>query len=849
MNVSAFTETLSKDLRYALRQFVRNPVFTCVAVLSLAIGIGANTAIFSIMDSVLLKSLPVHNPKELVALSNPDSSGVSVGMSGGERDLITYAEFIQLRDHSTSFSGMCAAESQLDRWQVHISGGPQEDTRGRLVSEEYFNVLGVDPAIGRFFSKDDARGVGQDAYAVISYDYWQRRFAGNTSVLGTPVRIYGTTLTVIGVAAPDFHGESVADRPDMWVPMMMQPLMMPGRDWLHEDLSQNLEKVMWLQVFGRLKPGVSRQQAQSEVDVLFRGIIETGYPATLAPDVRKQALDQHIKVHDAHTGAFGGRNNFAEQLLILLIVSGVVLLIACANVANLLLARATARSKEVGVRLSIGASRLRLIRQFLTEAVLLSVIGGMAGLLLAWGGARFLVFLFNSGRRDFDMSPGLDPTVLGFTVGITLLTGIIFGLVPAIRGTRVNLNQTLRESGRGSTSSGAKLNLAKGLVIVQVGLSLLVVIGAGLFLRTLWNLQSVDLGYPKERLLTLNVDGVTAGYKGEQLSNLWRELSDRIRVVPGVQGVSYSLNGLFAGSESADEIEVEGFKAQKDDEKFSRFDEVGPDYFATIGVALLRGRDIKLQDGAKAPHVCVINEAFAKRFFAGRDPLGHHVTQSFGEKHNVMEVIGVARNARDHNLNGEVPPRFFIPGDQGAEGPNEWSNFAIRTAGNPQQMQEAVRKAILALNPDLPITDGRTLVDSLDRTTAQPRLIARLCSTFGIIALLLAATGLYGVLSYGVAQRTNEIGIRMALGADRIRVISMILRETGLMIVIGVVVGIVLTAAATRLIAAKLYGLSALDPLTIITAGCILASVALIAGYIPAARAARVNPVTALRHE
>jgi predicted permease len=849
MSVSAWTETLSKDVRYALRQFARNPVFTCVAVLSLAVGIGANTAIFSIMDAVLLKSLPVRNPKELVSLSDPNTSGVSSGMDNGERSLISYAEFAQLRDHAKTFSGMFAAQSQLDRWHIRISGGPQEETRGRLVSEEYFSLLGVDPMIGRFFSKEDARGVGQDAFAVISYDYWQRRFAGNVSVLGTPVRIYGTTVTVIGVAAPDFHGESVGDKPDMWVPMMMQPLVMPGRDWLHEDLSQRLDKVMWLQVFGRLKPDVSKEQAQSEIDVLFRGIIETGYPTTLPPDVRKQALDQHLKLHDARTGAFGGRNDFAQQLLILLIVSGVVLLIACANVANLLLARATARSKEVGVRLSIGASRARLIRQFLTESLLLSLLGGVAGLLLAWGAARFLVFLLSGGQRDLALAPALDPMVLGFTVGITLLTGIVFGLVPAIRGTRVNLNQTLRESGRGSTSSGAKLNLAKALVIVQVGLSLLVVVGAGLFLRTLWNLQSVDLGYAKEKLLIVNVDGVTAGYKGQQLSSLWRDLTERIRALPGVRGATYSVNGLFSGSESADEIDVEGFHPQKDDEKFSRFDSVGPEYFATVGVPLLRGRDIQLQDSSKSPHVCIINEAFAKRFFPERDPLGRHITQRFGDQKNVMEVIGVAKNARDHRLNGDVPPRFFIPAEQGMEGPNEWSNFEIRTAGNPEQMQESVRKAVLAVNQDLPVGEGRPLVESLDRNTAQPRMIARLCTTFGIIALLLAATGLYGVLSYGVAQRTNEIGIRMALGANRIRVISMILRETGLMIIIGVIIGVVFTAAAARLVAARLYGLSALDPLTILTAGCILGSVAMIAGYIPAARAAKVNPVTALRHE
>ena len=822
-----------------------------MAVLSLAIGIGANTAIFSIMDAVLLKSLPVRNPDELVSLSNPNTSGTSSGLSTGERGLISYAEFAHLRDHATTFAGMCAAQSQLDRWQVRISGGPQEDARGRLVSEEYFSLLGVDPSIGRFFTKEDAKGVGQDAYAVISYDYWQRRFAGNTSVLGTPIRLYSTTVTVIGVAEPGFHGESVGDKPDMWVPLMMQPLVMPGRDWLHEDLSQSIEKVMWLQVFGRLKPGVSHPQAQSEVDVLFKNLIEVEYPTTLAPEVRKEVLDQHLKLHDARTGAFGGRDDFAQQLLILLVVSGVVLLIACANVANLLLARATARSKEVGVRLSIGASRARLIRQFLTESLILSFLGGIAGLALAWGGARLLVFLLRGPQRGgIELLPGLDMKVLGFTLGITFLTGIVFGLAPAIRGTRVNLNETLRETGRGATTSGSRLNLARILVIVQVGLSLLVVTGAGLFLRTLWNLQSVDLGYPKEKLLMITVDGVTAGYKGAQLSNLWRNLQQKIAALPGVQGVSYSINGLFSGSESGDEIDVEGFTPQKDNEKSSRFDAVGANYFATVGIPLLRGRDIGFDDTAASPHVCVINEAFVKRFFAdGRDPIGRHITEKFGDKKNVMEIVGVARNARDHRLNGDVPPRFYAPGDQGMQGPPEWGIFEIRTAGDPQRLLSAIRNTVLSVNQDLPIEGSRPLVESLDRATAQPRMVARLCTTFGIIALVLAATGLYGVLSYGVARRTNEIGIRMALGAGRGRVISLILRETGLMIVIGVVIGVAFTAGATRLVASRLYGLGALDPLTISAAVAILGAVALAAGYIPAARAARVNPVTALRHE
>lgn len=844
----SWLNTILRDVLYALRQFARNPLFTMVAISSLAIGIGANTAIFSVMDAALLKSLPVANPQELVMFTDPNASGISTGLNTGERHLMTFAEFVHLRDHATALSGMFATEADLNRWHLRIGGGPTEEARARLVSEEYFSVLGLQPAIGRFFTSSDAKGPGQDPYAVISYDYWQSRFGGKPAVLGTPIQVGNANLTVIAVAKPGFRGETVGESADFWMPMMMQPMVIPGRDWLSENLSQNMQKVMWLHTFGRLKPGVNSSKAQTEINVLFRQVIENSYSTSLSPELRRQALDQRLVLHEARTGVFTDRNDFSQQLFLLLGAAIVVLAIACINVANLLLARGSNRSREVALRISIGATRARIVRQFLTESLVLSFLGGSLALPLAWGASRLLTIFLASGRNGLELTPTLDGKVLSFTLFAVVCSGIIFGLAPALRGTNIDLNDSLRDSGHATASTG-KMKLTQGLVICQIGLSLLAVILAGLFLRTIWNLQSVGLGYPKEKLLLITVDGVRAGYKGPQLSNLWRDLNARLQALPGVQAVSYSINGLFSGSEADDEIAVEGFTAQNEDEKTSRFDMVGPGYFSTLGVPLLRGRELVLGDSPSAPHVAVINEAFANRFFAGRNPIGRHITQDPGNQKNIMEVVGVAGNIRDHALRGEVPPRFYVPGDQGMGGPNEWATFEIRTAGDPKHMLDAVRKTIVSADAKLYPTKEHALVESLESSMSQPRMIARLCAVFGTVGLLLAAGGLYGVLSYGIARRTNEIGIRMALGAAPGRVISMVLRETGMMLAIGAVLGIVLTIACARLIAGRLYGLSTLDPLTILSAVGLFAIVAAIAAFVPAARAARVNPITALRHE
>ncbi len=861
---------LWQDVHFGLRILAKNPGTAVVAILTLALALGANTAIFGVLNGALLKSLPVPHPNELVMLTDPNASMVLGGTLPGARSLLTYAEFLQLRDSVTTLSSLCAVQLTLERWPIRVAASEPEQARGRLVSESYFSTFGVRPAIGRFFTQRDATALGQDPYAVISYSYWQRRFGGSPAVIGTTIRLRRASVVIVGVAARGFQGATVGQEPDLWLPILMQPLVMPSFDGLRDTLPNSEDKLMWLHVFGRRKAGVAIAQLQAEVNVLFRAILKANYPATMQAQARRRALNQYIVVQPVRTGAFHGRKEFSQEWTMLLALAGLILLVACANVANLLLARAAARSREVAIRLAIGAPRARLIRQFLTENLLLAALSGLTGIFVGEVILRALLKFLSDANEGFTLAASLDLHVLGFSACATLLTGLLFGVVPAVHAMRSDVNRSLNEGRRSATGSRKHTMLGKTLVVTQVALSLLLIAGAGLFLRTLWNLQSVALGYPRGNLLLVELDSSDAGYQGVRTANLFHDLATRIGQIPGVRAVSYSDRGLFSGFAGAFPVEVEGFTSDREEDLGSTGDSVGPGYFSTIGIPMALGRPIGVQDLDHPPRVCVINEAFANRFFAGRNPLGKYVTSVLSDDDGKsvrrrLRVVGVAKNVREQSLRGTIDPKFYVAGG------GSW--LEIRTTGNPGSILNAVRKVIFAVDGKLTIQSAKTLAQVLTVQNAQSRLIAQLATGFGLLALILAATGVYGLLSYELGRRTHEIGIRMALGADRRRVMAMILKEAGFMIFAGVVTGMAATAACARMLAARLYGfgaagprwslaryehvdsatqlygLNAMDPATIGVAVGVLFGFALLAACLPAARAARMDPVNALRDE
>ena len=834
-----FVNHLSQDLRYALRTFRKSPVFFAIAVVSLALGIGANTAIFSFVDQLLLRLLPVKDPQLLVLLWG---RGEHYGGNNGPQRL-SYPMFLEIREKNQVFSGMFC------RWDTAFSlsfEGHTERVAGELVSGTYFPVLGVGAAIGRVFTPEDDVNKGGHPVAVISYRYWITRFAGDPAVVGKNLLVNGYPMTIIGVSQAGFEGTDPGSPPQVFAPVTMRVALNPQAEGLMENRRQR-----WVSTFGRLKPGVSMEQAQAGLQPLFHQMldweVEQKEFSHAAPIVKQRFLQMWLQLVPASRGRSYLRDHFQNPLLVLTAIVALVLLIACANVANLLIARAAARQKEIAVRLALGAGRARIVSQLLVESVLLALAGGAVGLGLAVWMDRALIGFLPPQTAPVSISTTPDWRILAFNLAVSLLTGVIFGLVPALKSTRPNLAPTLKDE-VGSIAGGTSVGLRKALVAAQVTLSLLLLIGAGLFIRSLANLKDLDPGFETKNLLTFSVNPTLNGYKNDRSLDFYRQLKEALDNMPGVESATLSFVPVLENNEWDNSITVESYQAKPGEWIDPHVNYMSPDYFKTMRVPIVEGRDFRATDVNGAPKVAIVNERLAKRYFADGRALGRHI--GIGGDPGVkpdIEIVGVVRDTKYESMRDEMPMEYFIPYQQ----INFMSGVSayVRTSRDPEQAFSTIRGIVNRIDPNVPIYRMKTLQTQLEYSLVTERLVASLSSAFGLLATLLAAIGLYGVMAYTVARRTREIGVRMALGAGRRDVLWLVLREVLLLTGIGIGVGLPIAWGLTGLVKAQLYGITPTDPMSILWATLGIAAAAAVAGYVPASRATRIDPMRALRWE
>jgi len=830
----------------------KNPGFTIVAVLTLSLGIGANTSIFSVVNSVLIRSLPVKEPHQLVFLTNPDNQGMEQGFGDGNRDFLTYPEFQELSKNNEVLSGLAASASEGPKLSVGIVNQGQisegAPVQIGLVSGSYFSVLGVDPVFGRLFTTEV--DVARDAHpvAVVSYHFWQNQLDGDPAALGRKLRIRRTWYDVIGVTPPTFSGETVGLSPEVWVPLSMQSEIYPGRDYLSVE-AKPFHKIEWLQAIGRLKKGVGIDKANANINAVFQQMLqsETGQMST---EERRTFMNQHLAVVEGSHGASTLRADLSKPLEILMAVVGLILLIACANIANILLVRSVARQKELAVRATMGAGSWRLIRQLLTESILLATIGGAFGLLLARWAETVLIRLVSGGASPIPLDVRLDSRVLIFTLSVAVLTGILFGLVPALRAARLDINPVLKSTSRGIAGGGSLAGrpVAKVLVVAQVALSLVLLVVAGLFLRSFKNLTRVQIGYDSDHLLYFAVSPLSSGYKGPEVAQVFQEMIDRLNGLPGVQGATLMENGLFGGGDSNSDISVEGAKPNTAGPQDSHWDMVGPNFFSTVRIPILRGREIGPQDSGRGQRVGLVNQTAAHYFFGDATPIGKHMLVKTTLGFSDFIVIGVVADSKHGSVREKPERRFYVPFFNPIGEANS-GHILVRTSGDPAVIASSIRAAVKQVAGNLPPLDIETMNERIAQSLTADRTITELSGVFGPLATILVCLGLYGVMSYAVTGRTGEIGIRMALGAQRKSVLWLILREALLLIVIGVGIGIPAIFGAGQWIASLLFGVKPADILAVSSAAAILFSAGILACYIPARRATRVEPTVALRYE
>jgi predicted permease len=848
--------TLLSDLAYALRQMRRSPGFTLVAVITLALGIGANAAIFTLVHAILLQPLPVKDPSALYRLGSHDVSCCVTSGFQDEWDLYSYALYQQIKRQTPEFEDLAALRAGI--WNISVrragNNSPALPLHDEYVSGNYFSLFGLRPALGRLLTPSDDQTNSAPA-AVMSYRAWQNYFASDPSMVGSTVAIDGIHVTVVGIAPAEFFGDRLTETPpDFWLPLAIEPAMHGKTSFLdHADLH-------WLYLMGRLKPGVSPAQVQSKVTVELQQWLNSGEGASTIGDGDRSRIAKQKVLMIPSAGGVGEMARDSEKgLRLLMALSGLVLLIACANIANLLLARGAARKLQTSVRLALGARRLRLIRQLLTESVLLAIVGGAAGLAVAYLGTRSIVAIAFRGSEFIPINPEPSMPVIFFSFVLALVTGVVFGVAPAWITSHGDPADALRGSSR-STTHGASLP-QKMLVVAQAALSLVLVAGAVLMVQSLRKLEHQNFGFQSDERYIVHVDHAFAGLPPEQLAGRYRELEQKLRSIPGVITASYSMYSPLGGDNWNTSVYVPG-RAHNSGEHgdYSTWLRIGPDYFATIGTRLLRGRTINEQDTPTSTRVAVVNERFANKFFKDEDPIGKHFGSNDPTHTSDFEIIGVVEDAKYQDTYGEAPATYFLPYLQSVQyaEPSVMSgqvvsqriqSIQLHVAGTPENLESTVRRELAELDPDLTIIRMTSFGEQVSEAFNQERLLAQLTTLFGLLALALASIGLYGVTAYSVEQRTREIGIRVAVGATRANVVRMVLNGAFRQVAIGLAIGVPLALLSGRLISSQLFEVKGHDPMALGLAVLMLAVCALVAGLVPAKRAASIEPMQALRTE
>ena len=830
-----------RTLRITLRTLFRSPFVTFVAILSLALGIGANAAIFSLFEQILLRPLPVQEPERLVNLSapGPKPGSTSCNQAGDCEAVFSYPMFRDIETAETAFSGVAA--HRLFGANVAYDGITLNGD-GMMVSGSYFQLLGVRPTLGRLLGPADDETIGAHHVAVIGHSFWEGRLGADPGIVGRTVSVNGQPLTVVGVGPRGFEGTSLGGRPMVYVPITMRGVMNPGFTGFDNRSSY------WAYLFARLKPGSTIERAAAAVNAVYSPIItevEAPLQNGMSESTMAQFRTKQIALEEGRRGQSTIHGEARTPVLMLLGTAGIVLLIACANIANLLLARGANRGMEMAVRLSLGANRRQVLTQLLTESIVLGVLGGIGGLVVAhWTLAGIAALLPPDAVETLHLS--LGSPVLTFAAVLSLSTGLLFGLFPALHSTRSDLVTTIRTNAGNLTVTRGAARFRAALVTAQIALSMALLITAGLFLRSLTNVSRVDLGLTVDDVITFGISPQLNGYEPERARQLFQRVEEELAAIPGVTGVTASLVAVLAGNNWGTDVHVEGFERGPDIDANSRLNEIGPSYFETLGVSILAGREFTPSDNESGPEVVIVNEAFAEKFNLGRDAVGKRMSSSGDEELN-MEIVGLVANAKYSEVKADVPPLFFTPWRQDEHIGS--LTFYVRTGIDPRQIMRAIPPLMARLDANLPIEDLKSLPQQVRENVFLDRMIGMMCAAFAALATLLAAIGLYGVLAYTVARRTREIGVRMALGADRGSVQRMVLRQVASMLVIGGVIGIAGAVALGRAAGSLLYGVESRDPVIFAGAAVLLSLFALTAGYIPALRASRVDPLHALRYE